>query len=249
MCALVVGDIHGNMAKAKMFLAYKPEEQHIFVGDFTDSYHASDKDIIDTFQHVLEFSDAVILMGNHDIQYFKNSSRALKCTGYRDSYAHILEQIIEKNKEDLWATCIADGYLISHGGIGKALTKYTGFKTIEEINEWCNSEFDKWKNSPVIHETLSPIFNIGSARGGWDKYSGIFWADYRYEKYDLRFNQVFGHSCMSEPKYMVVGKKPHKIHVCVDSPQFICYNTKTHLFEDFMQEEFKSTRDMLERRF
>lgn len=246
--ALCVGDIHGNMQKAKMFLDYKPEEQHIFVGDFADSYHASDKDIIDTLQYVLDY-DCIILAGNHDIQYFRNSTTSLKCTGYRNSYAYILEQIIEKNKDLFQATYIADDYLVSHGGIVKALTKYTDFNTIEDINDWCNEEFDKWKNSPVVQTTLSPIFNIGSARGGWDSYSGIFWASIGYDKFDKRFNQVVGHTRHNQPLILDNGKKYNTRHIGIDTDFFYCYNTKTHNVEDFMMEEFKKTRNMLERTF
>jgi predicted phosphodiesterase len=48
--SLIISDLHGNYAKCKTFIEYKPEEEHIILGDFMDSFSASDEDIIATFQ-------------------------------------------------------------------------------------------------------------------------------------------------------------------------------------------------------
>lgn len=245
---LVVGDIHGNYAKAKSFLEYKPDEEHLFVGDYTDSYHATNDQINETMKLIFE-SNAICLSGNHDNQYYTNSSVKMRCTGFRPE-AYSFVHLVETNKHRIKAAVVRDGYIITHGGVTKALSKQ--FTDIVELCTWINSEFDSFKDSVIVPTVLSPIFNIGSARGGSDMYSGIFWADYRYDKFDVRFNQVFGHSHSANSKIMGVGKAPHKTHVCVDCPQFYCFNTKTGMMEDFMPEEFKTnhvTREMLERTY
>ena len=242
---LVVGDIHGNYSKAKCFLNYKPEEQHCFVGDYTDSFKATNDEIIQTMKMIFE-SDAITLSGNHDNQYFTNSNYKMKCTGYRDE-AYGFVHIMEMYKDKILGSCISDGFIITHGGITKSLTKTLGIDNIEDMNEYINFEFNQFKNSVVKQDVLSNIFNIGSCRGGSNQYSGIFWADYRYENFDKSFNQIFGHSHTSEPKMIYQGKSDRRVlHVCVDCPQYFCFNTKTKQIEDFFPEEFKKTRHMME---
>jgi hypothetical protein len=155
-------------------------------------------------------------------------------------------------KDRIKAAVVRDGYIITHGGITKALTNHIGTSNIVELEQWINAEFDSFKYSVTVPTILSPIFNISSARGGWDKFGGIFWADYRYDKFDMKLNQVFGHSHSANAKIMTVGKKPHFTHVCIDCPQFYCFNTTTGVIEDFMPEEFKTNhvqRAMLEKTF
>lgn len=242
---LVCGDIHGNYSKAKTFLQYKPEEKHIFVGDYTDSFKATDHEIIETIRLIFE-SDAIKLAGNHDIQYLANAHSYFQCSGKR--YAPEFGHLINMYKNELTAAIYEDDYVITHGGVTRLLGR--NFERPSDLVDWLNEELKWYIDRPVAPDSLSPIFHIGSCRGGREQSGGIFWADYRYEKFDIRFNQVFGHSHGKDPKKMSVGKKDKtKFHVLVDIPQFYCYNTKTHQFEDFMPEDVKKNRDMLERSY
>jgi hypothetical protein len=241
MCALVVGDIHGNFQKVKAFLAYKPNNEHVFVGDYTDSFIATDEDIIMTLTLVFH-SGAIILSGNHDNQYFKNAGGFTHCSGYRYKMADRLGILFEMNKHKMVAAHITDDYIITHAGISKGFGEM--FDSMDFMVATINSEFDKYKNAVVPPESYSPIFNISPARGGRDMYGGVFWADYRFEDFDERFNQVFGHSHSKSP----FEKQTQQFTqlVCVDCPQYICFNTETKEFEDFMPEEEKLNRSILE---
>jgi predicted phosphodiesterase len=241
---LVVGDVHGNHAKAKMFLEYKPEEQHLFVGDYTDSFCATDDEILQTMQLIFN-SDAILLSGNHDNQYYRNSTVAQKCTGFRESYSFV--HMIEGYKDKLKASHAVDDYIITHGGVHPNIGK--PFDNVYDLSDWLNSEFDQWKNSIVSQQHLSKIFNIGTCRGGWDTFSGIFWADYRHEKFDKRFNQIFGHS-HSSAKIISVGKQHvRKHHICIDCPEFLCFNTTTGRIEDFFPLQLNHLRYTLEKTY
>lgn len=242
--ALCIGDIHGNFEKAKAFLEYKPEVEHIFVGDYTDSFSASDEEIIKTMKMIFN-SNAIILAGNHDNQYFKTAGRFTKCTGYRTNYNFV--HMMESYKDKIIASYVVDDFIITHAGITKAIGR--NFDNIIDLNDWINEEFERFKNAVVQTESYSPIFNIGSCRGGWDTYGGVFWADYRCEKYDYRFNQVFGHSHRSFPNIWNVGKKNQQTFVLIDCPQFFCFNTETYSFEDFFPKNLEVPRSMLERLF
>lgn len=242
--SLVTSDIHGNYAKAKAFLDYRPEEEHIFAGDYFDSYHASDDDIYQTAKMIFE-SGATLLWGNHDLMYLNNTHRYMLCSGQRHN--PIFLHLMELHKNSLVCAVIRDGYVITHAGVSPALSR--NFETIEEMVDHFNKVLSSYINCPVVPETLPNIFNIGTARGGWQSFGGPFWLDYKREKVDVSFNQVFGHThsrCCTE---YIVGKKPHNKHICVDADEFFCYNTSTEQFEDFMPEEHKAHREMLEKPF
>lgn len=245
--ALIVGDVHGNLAKTQAFLEWKPEVQHIFVGDFMDSYTASDDEIVRCLQEALD-SNSIILSGNHDNQYYRNAGRFTMCSGYRFGSSEIFVHLIESNKDRFKACHVVDNYFVCHGGISEQFG--SNFNTIEDIEEFCNKEFDQFKNTPVPQTIGSIIFNVGRNRGGCDMFNGIFWASIGMEQFDTRFNQVVGHTHREEPKiFSYINDNSVVKHVGVDCPQYICYNTETHQLEDFMPERFKEERWKFETRF
>lgn len=71
--AIVIGDIHGNLNKAKAFLAFNPKALHIALGDYLDSFTEPPARQLEALQLLIE-SDAVLLWGNHD----STSSRYLR---------------------------------------------------------------------------------------------------------------------------------------------------------------------------
>lgn len=66
--AIVCGDIHGNVEKTKAFLAYKPEELHVSLGDIVDSDIEPPSRQIECLNMLFD-AGALLLWGNHDSQY------------------------------------------------------------------------------------------------------------------------------------------------------------------------------------
>ncbi len=246
--SLIISDLHGNFAKCKAFIEYKPEEEHIILGDFMDSYCASDADIIATFKLTVD-SKCVCLCGNHELPYLINAHAYFRCSGNR--YSPELFHVVNMYKELLQGSLVRDNYLLVHGGLSTKHGK--PFSNVEDASDWINAEFEWYREQPVAPESLSSIFDIGSVRGGFQDVSGIFWCSIGHEKMDPRFNQVVGHTCRPEPLILFEGKGMNKKkHVGIDSPKFICYNTATHELEDFMLAEYRlndQMRKILERRF
>jgi Calcineurin-like phosphoesterase len=246
--SLIISDLHGNYAKCKAFIEYSPEEEHIILGDFMDSFCASDTDIIATFKLAID-SNCICLCGNHELPYLNNAHSYFRCSGNR--YSPEFFHIVNMYKGLLHGALVRDNYLLTHGGLSKKHGK--PFKTIEDASKWINSEFAWYLQQPVAPESLPSIFDIGSIRGGYQEVSGIFWCSIGHEKMDIRFNQVVGHTCRPEPLVLLEGKgRARKKHVSVDSPKFICYNTTTHELEDFMLAEYRhddQLRKILERQF
>ena len=232
--ALVIGDMHGRVDKAEAFLMYKPEEQHIFAGDYVDSFNQSEENIYQTLKLVIE-SGAKLVLGNHDIHYLDGSP--FKCSGYRDRMANSLNQIFEAFIDRFVPCVVEDGFVITHGGISHGLG-HNLFKTtnIVNIQNMINSEWDFFIKNRVnnLVGSSSRLFNIPKSRGGSHSFGGIFWADYRDEQfYDIP--QVFGHSKTFGGGVVQVGvKKGDNLWALgCDSDKSECFNTATKEVEDF----------------
>ncbi len=155
--SLIISDLHGNYAKCKAFIEYKPEEEHIILGDFIDSYPASDADIIATFKLAVD-SNCVCLCGNHELPYLSNAHAYFRCSGNR--YSPELFHVVNLYKDLLHGSLVRDNYLLVHGGLSRKHGK--PFKTIEDASAWINAEFAWYLAQPVAPESLSSIFDIGS---------------------------------------------------------------------------------------
>jgi UDP-2,3-diacylglucosamine pyrophosphatase LpxH len=240
--SLVLGDTHGNYFKVKSFLEYKPEEQHIFVGDVFDSYVATDQQIVDCFNLILD-SNSILLWGNHELHYLPNAHSYFRCSGYRASSAPIFTHLLSQYKHRLYASFVDEDYLILHGGLHRRLGEV--FDNVSQANHWINNEMDWYVNNPLIPESLSPIFNIGTVRGGDDAFGGVFWFTTEHEEECWKFNAITGHTPRSS-----IGIKTKDTmrgiikHVYVDTPLFQCYDTTSGEIEDFMPEQYKNDTQM-----
>jgi len=234
------GDVHGNLEKVKAFLAYKPEIPHGFVGDYFDSYVASCSLVIETFEYIMSH-DCVTLSGNHDNHYFKNATSNMICSGFRQNRDYV--NLVEKYKNRLIGSYVDGPYLVTHAGVHPLL--YRNFHDIKECSEWINHEFDFFKNAQpyTISRFDSRIFFIGSCRGGGSQWGGPFWLDYRFEKL-ANVNQIFGHSKSLKSGVKILKNK--KTQVCIDTENWQCYNSQTHMVEDFFPKDREKERLQLE---
>ena len=147
--AIIIGDIHGDLAMAQTFLAYKPEAEHVALGDLVDSRNPKTtfEDELACLELLLE-SEAVLLWGNHDLTYtvekpwshFKQHSgiihlterwtagddyltRASEEKGFLNPF-DILTARYEKarSRGRFKAAYGVDGWLCTHAGVSTALT-------------------------------------------------------------------------------------------------------------------------------
>jgi hypothetical protein len=68
--SIIIGDIHGDLPMTQAFLAYKPEAEHVPLGDIVDSRNPLtpfDEELA-CLDLLLE-SDCVLVWGNHDLAY------------------------------------------------------------------------------------------------------------------------------------------------------------------------------------
>lgn len=232
---LILGDIHGNLEKAKAFLAYRPDEKHCFVGDYVDSFEETDAQIYETLKVCIE-SEAVLLLGNHDLHYF--SEPPFSCSGHRHWMAKSLNEIFEAFITRFKPCVAVDGFIVTHGGVsnefGNSALKVKDVDVIAEKitalwQTYLDTRFTRLPGSP---RTKNSLFNISPTRGGMDRFSGPFWADYRSDNL-FGVPQVFGHSKTPIGNIVNIGKKTDFWAVGCDNDRRICFNSTTKEAEDF----------------
>lgn len=203
MSVLIIPDIHGTSSWQSIFRtdSWKIHELVIFLGDFCDSYDKTDACIIQNLDFVMKLKDeckdkVVLLMGNHDIQYYSTDSR-FKCTGYRRSYSEVLKRIFEINvdKFQLAKSFNINGssYLCTHAGVSNGWLETCGMFGKPEVS------IETFINNAWYSEDWDYVSMISSIRGGLDDFGGPLWADMdEFHKGSLNvpgnFNQIVGHT-------------------------------------------------------
>ena len=188
--AIVVGDIHGNVEKVKAFLAYRPDQLHVALGDYCDSFFEPVERQLECLRLLLE-SDAVLLWGNHDLHYLDKSP--FVCSNYQQEHAGELRKMIEANKHRFKAAWAVDGWLCTHGGVSVWMAE--GEDDPDRLAQRLNQEMDMFLARPGRRR--QGLFTIGMWRGGnCLQGGGIFWFDTLYETCYLatQLRQITGHT-------------------------------------------------------
>ena len=192
--AIIIGDIHGNVAKVEAFLSYKPEAVHVALGDYVDSFLESPSRQIQALRLLLD-SNAVLLWGNHDLHYL--AQPPFICTGFQYGREKQYQDMIEAHKRRFLAAYAVDGWLCTHAGVCQGLTK--GDLDVTIIVDRLNAKLAAFIEQPHEPGPLS-IFAIGAGRGGDSRCGGIFWYDFKRENaLDSSIKQIFGHTETKEP--------------------------------------------------
>lgn len=182
--AIIVGDIHGDREKAQAFLDYKPDHEHVALGDYLDSFIEPLERQIETLK-LLMSSDAVLLLGNHEVHYLENAP--FQFAGYKFEHFHIFQDMLENNLDRFTAAYAVDGWLCTHAGVRRGLTR---LKEVEHIAKILNLRFQKF--------LVRRFYNYGKPtvyRG-----QSIFYHNYWMEEDSLApIKQIFGHVEMKRP--------------------------------------------------
>ncbi len=120
--AIMIGDIHGNADKVRAFLAYKPDQEHVAIGDYLDSFVEPFERQLECL-HLLMNSDAVLLLGNHDVHYLQYP--LFQFSGYQHENAAKFQDILEGNLSRFKVAHAVDGWLCTHAGVSSQLAEET----------------------------------------------------------------------------------------------------------------------------
>jgi len=111
--AICVGDLHGDIDKLKAFLMFRPDEEHIILGDICDDWTAPDKQIEDCIKLIFKKRDnpVTVICGNHDLHYMTSSP--FTCSGFRSAASNTFK-LIRKHEKKFKMAIIRDGFVITH---------------------------------------------------------------------------------------------------------------------------------------
>lgn len=207
--AIIIGDIHGDLAMARLFLNYHPDDVHVALGDLVDSrvmYGLEDeKACLDLLLH----SSSELIWGNHDLAYLPErpwrSYGRFGDTAFREQY--------DLNRSRFVAAIAVDGWLLTHAGVTPRLAKLMPLGAlesgVESVAAWLNDQFVEQlqtrnpKTGPAeVRYGYGPLFQVPPCRGGSDEYGGIFWSDMVGEQTQpapVAGRQIFGHSPVKHP--------------------------------------------------
>jgi predicted MPP superfamily phosphohydrolase len=117
--AIIIGDLHGDLAMARAFLKYRPTDTHVALGDLVDSRAKSDLDEEMACLDLLLNSPSVLIWGNHDLAYLPE--QPWSCFGRFGEMAH--REQYQAHRDRFVAAVAVDGWLLSHGGVSPRLAK------------------------------------------------------------------------------------------------------------------------------
>ena len=203
--AIIIGDVHGHVEKVRAFLEYKPEEEHIALGDYVDSFYEPQGRQLLALQLLLD-SKTVMLWGNHDLHYLFPIAPFIS-TGFQSGKEDAYFDVITAHKDRFLAAYAVDGWLLTHAGCHIRLAKH---KTdAVQIAGMLNKKMTEY----LAHPSVRPegIFAIGLGRGGNNRIGGIFWYDFKRETGLAPVKQIFGHTETKE------GPVVTENYICLDT--------------------------------
>lgn len=154
--AIVVGDIHGDIEKAWAFLDYKPEELHIALGDYLDSFTEPFEKQLECFELLMK-SKAVLLLGNHEVHYLL--APLFRFPGYQLANADTFQGILESNLCRFKAAYAVDGWLLTHAGVNSCF-----IERVNNVNLFADTFNSSWElylqNRLVDNEARYPYQSI-----------------------------------------------------------------------------------------
>lgn len=188
---LILGDIHGHLDTAKAVYERENPDDVIILGDYFDSFHGTDKEILDCFKTLLEMKHSheksghglfTLLIGNHDFQYIDMSERY---SGRRKSYeieAHVLlTDNLERGNLQWYVIDDMNRTVYSHAGIMNAwLSENRLF--INDLHDLENIDMSKYKfthrggdsgygdgpfASPIWVRPSTLIYDMYKDNSGW----------------------------------------------------------------------------------
>jgi predicted phosphodiesterase len=234
-----IGDIHGRNYW-KIFESVKDQyDKIIFIGDYVDSFNIDDNLIIKNLNEIIEFKKqnlkkVELLLGNHDNQYLFDSLQT-RCSGFRQSISSLLSTIFKSNEKLFTCSYQYQDLLFTHGGL---INKFY-LNLIQRVEKGEEQRYSDYLNF-IGKNKISLLLDVSLFRGGKDKYSGIFWADWIEmitQDFHLPINQVIGHSA----RYGGEHKKINDDHFIID----IDILDKEKVYFEFIQNdkwEFKKIK-------
>ena len=178
--AIIVGDIHGDIEKTRTFLAYRPDEEHVALGDYLDSFSIRVEQQLECLNLLIN-SDAVLLLGNHEVHYLKEP--LFQFAGYNFDHAPMFQEILEANIQRFKVAYAVDGWLCTHAGVKSQYTERES--DVSVLAEMFNRSWNVYLKERLVDQearyTYQSIF----------EFNYCMWVEGNLLPENIR--QIFGH--------------------------------------------------------
>jgi predicted MPP superfamily phosphohydrolase len=218
----MISDIHGRdiwktFADIKFLLSAEPDaagfapfepeyDYYVILGDYTDSFTISNKDIFDNLLEIIRFkklypNNVILLWGNHDTYYYKytpNQKMDGSISGFRPEMHFDLYDIFNKNNKLFQLAFQVNNYLFTHAGVHFGWYHYVFAKAIKGKG-WDDLTIAEQLNN-AFEERLECIFDVDHYRGGYKKVGGPLWCSKQLiDKKPLKnIHQFVGHTPVND---------------------------------------------------
>jgi len=191
---LTIGDIHGKNVWFEVKNKINEYDKVIFIGDYTDAFDIKDYEMLSNLNNIINFKKEypdkiVLLLGNHDLQYYFADYNEHMCSGFRFNMFFTLHSLFKDNKELFTPVAYQyKNYLWSHAGIASGATGLINLLPADKML-WAD-ELNR-----LFYANNKELFEPGEIRGSYGVGS-IFWADKsetRKNQFDDLY-QIIGHS-------------------------------------------------------
>jgi len=150
----IIGDTHGR-SLWKRLAFYKDIDEIVFIGDYVDSWDIPGSAQVENFLDTIAYkksSEKIVkmLIGNHDRQYFKNSTETY--SGFQEANATVIRHVFEENMEHLQMAYAFGNTVCTHAGVGDywlGATLYKGDFSAQSIADHVNWV---WKERPDLFD-------------------------------------------------------------------------------------------------
>lgn len=211
----IIPDIHDRILLTERVYQHirdkYPEAEIVFTGDYFDSFGGTVNDAIDTatwVKKMLDKSNVVMLVGNHDMPYQFPSLNYLSCPGWTVEKHTAINSILSKDDwKKFKPIVLKQNFLISHAGVNRY---YNGYKSEDLVK--LGEEAYKRLETGSLEAMFIPGFRMGGRFLG-----GITWLDWREEFTCLsNVNQIVGHSTFNNPQTKEL-KELNSTNYCIDT--------------------------------
>lgn len=179
---LIIPDVHGRTFWESA-LKTGDYEKIVFLGDYTDPYEMegiTNREALKNFKSIIAFKQqnpekVVLLLGNHDLQYYSEYYYELTGDVRYDSVSAIaLQRLFAKYHSSFQLAWETDGgskhYLFSHAGITQSWLK----RNMELIRKPDARHLNRLLHS---NEGLESLAQVGEMRWGDYSSGSMVWAD------------------------------------------------------------------------
>ncbi len=199
---LILSDLHLRWQIAEKLLQSVEHDQVIQMGDHFDQIgddtNSTSKTTRLLRKQLEENPKWIQLAGNHCSSYRWPTTFCRACSGFSEAKSKVINKILTPEH---WAKFklfhyVQDGnFLISHAGFDKNFVSAFIYDDINRLQTYCDQAIQGLE-AGLYH----PLFAAGRDRGGSEKIGGVLWVDFNSINPVPQFNQIVGHTRLSQPK-------------------------------------------------